>query len=146
MKYYLGQFYVVHPDRWDDPNRKPAFIAQACIDRERERKQTWSFAEPEPDLTKTKQTTAEAGPFHHSDETKPFCPPIERASHQTKPFEPVGTLAASLEAAFLAEPGLVVEQPIKVVERKRRVDPVRSTNQRQKLARRREALAKLAGV
>ena len=147
MKYYIDQFYVEHPDRWDDPNRKPAFIAQACIDRERERKQTWSFAEPAPDLTKTKPPTADpVEPLHPFDETKPFCPPIERASDQTKPLEPVGTLAAALEAAFQAEPGLVVEQQPKVVERKRRVDPVRDTNQRQKLARRREALAKLAGV
>lgn len=161
MKYYIDQFHVEHPERWDDPNRKPAFIAQACIDRERERARTWSFAEPEPVLNATNPTPVAAmtpspaadetkptppAPAPRSGETKPSFPPIERESDRTKPLEPVGTLAASLEAAFLTPEGLVVEQPEKVVERPRQVDRVRDANQRHKLARRRESLAKLQGV
>lgn len=149
MRWYVDQFHVEHPERWDDPNRKPAFIAQACIDRERERARTWSFAEPAPDLNETNPAPAadhancETKPSAPQPAAKPIFPPIERESDKTKPFEPVGTLAASLEEAFLTPVGLVVEQPDRAVDRPRRVDPVRDANRRKKLARRRESLAKL---
>ncbi len=146
MKYYIDQFYVEHPDRWDDPNRKPAFIAQACIDRERARQKNWSFAEPPPDLNETKPTPAATTATNPANtETKPTLPPLERASDKTKPMEPIGAVAAAREEAFLTPVGLVVEQQPRVIDRPRRADPVRDTNRRQKLARRRESLAKLSG-
>ena len=61
MGYNIDHFYVEHPDRWDDLNRKPAFIAQVCIDRERERNQTWSFAEPALVLKQNKANGYRAG-------------------------------------------------------------------------------------
>ena len=157
MRWYVDQFHVEHPERWDDPMRKPGFISQACIDRERERTRTWSFAEPEPTLNETKPTsvveldvpTADAetkptdSPPRSKHETKPFFPPIERESDKTKPMEPVGLVGAAREEAFLTPLGLIVEQPPQESDRPKRVNHVRDANQRKKLARRRESLAKL---
>ena len=88
MRWYIDQFHVEHPERWDDPNRKPAFIAQACIDRERERARTWSFTEPAPVLNQTKPTPAEVAANHTDCETKPFAP-AQPAGCEMKPTAPV---------------------------------------------------------
>ena len=53
MKWYIDQFHVEHPDRWDDPMRLPAFVIRALIRDENARKPRWSFKPSSPEFCET---------------------------------------------------------------------------------------------
>ena len=142
MKWYIDQFHVEHPDRWDDPMRQPAFVAHDLLDQQRARKSTWNFAEPTPPPPTVTATTA-------TTETKP--PATTPVSHprfaETKPsvrVELQASLAAAVPQPPVSEEVAAPEPPPSAAEsprRRDRVSPAREAARRDKAARRRAALA-----
>ncbi len=139
MKWYVDQFHVEHPDRWDDPMRQPAFVAHDLLDQQRTRKPTWNFAEPTPPSptvpapTETKPTPTEPAPHPQFTETKPSVRVELQASLAAAvPQPPVSKAVVAPEVRPPA-----AESP----RRRERNSPAQEAVRRDKAARRRAALA-----
>ena len=136
LKWYIDQFHVEHPDRWDDPRRQPAFVAHELMDQQRDRPSSWSFAEPP-------RTNAE---------TKPPTPAAPPKNSETKPLGRVELAAKLAEAVTQVEAEPPVANPVPPVRHdlvsdpKRRATPAQEVARRQKAARRRAALACSGGL
>jgi len=138
IKWYVDQFHVEHPDRWDDPMHQPGTIARDLIREELCRKPKWSFRPPTPRIDETNPLAGANADSHlENDETKPFCSEPPPENDETKPsvrVELIASLADAVPQPVVAEDGGVPSP------RERRVNPA----QREK-ARRREALACVGG-
>jgi len=149
MKWYIDQFHVEHPDRWDDPMRQPGTISRDLIREELCRKPKWSFRPPTPRINKTNPLAgANADSHHENDETKPSCPEPPSANDETKPsvrVELIARLAAAVPPAVAeAAPGFVHDdsnEQIRQVDRPRRANLVLEATRCAKANRRRVALA-----
>ena len=143
MTWYIDQFHVEHPDRWDDPHYKPTFLTAAPEPRDIP---TATFAEPEPESDETKPIapTADERDF---DKTKPTLGEPRRENDKTKPIgrvEFTATLADAVPQVVACEEVAIAmngPEPDGDVPTKRRANPVQEVAQRRKAARRREALA-----
>jgi len=143
LKWYVDQFHVEHPDRWDDPGRRPA-IYGPVVEKYRPRDPNQFEGKPEPHFEETKPTpVAEVAP--ENDETKPFS---EKTAHQNDETKPLSTAESPAKPAapLLIEPTTPVHdyssekgrhhgRPLHAGE------PSRDYARRQKAARRRTNLA-----
>ena len=139
MKWYIDQFHVEHPDRWDDPRRLPAFLGPLVETADTARKPHWTYAEPKPPTDETKPT-----PIAETDETKPTSVESHLEIDKTKPTGP----AVSVPQAVISEPVVIhddANEPDRGSKRKHRVNHVRDAAERQKARRRRLALAEFSG-
>ncbi len=84
LKWYVDQFHVEHPDRWDDPRRRPAVYGPVVEAYRPPNPNHFEGATPEPaasvipKIDETKPPRAAAAP--KNDETKPFEPPAPAAT------------------------------------------------------------------
>ncbi len=142
LKWYVDQFHVEHPDRWDDPQRRPA-IYGPVVEKYRPRNPNQFEGKPEPHFDETKPTPVahlEVAP--ENDETKPLC---EDAAHQIDETKPSSTAEAPAKPALI-EPPVVVHDYSNEKGRNhsrphRAGEPSRDYARRQKAARRRTNMA-----
>ena len=117
LKWYVDQFHVEHPDRWDDPMRRPAIYGPQ-VEKYRPRNPDRFEGETSPRSDETKPTPVaevvlendETKPLiaeitHEIDETKPLIAEIAHEIDETKPFE------ATAEATPSAIP-VKIEPPV----------------------------------
>jgi len=97
LKWYVDQFHVEHPDRWDDPRRRPASEGPV-VESYRPRNLNHFEGKPAPPV-------AEVAPS--SDETNPLLVPTTLGNPETKPFVPDGP-SAKPATSFLIEPPVFV--------------------------------------
>jgi len=143
LKWYVDQFHVEHPDRWDDPQRRPA-IYGPVVEKYRPRNPNQFEGKPEPHFDETKPTpVAEVAP--ENDETKPLC---EDAAHQideTKPSGPVKPPAPASTNFEIEPPAFVHDYSNEKGRHHSRAlrpgEHSREYNRREKAARRRTNLA-----
>jgi len=130
LKWYVDQFHVEHPDRWDDPRRRPASEGPPV-------------AEVAPEIDETKPLFASSD--HESDETNPLSAQSDPKTDETKPFEPIQPTTRTA-INFTIEPPVLVHdysnekgkhhsRPLKAGEHSREYA------KRQKATRRRSNLA-----
>ena len=99
LKWSIDQFHVEHPDRWDDPTRRPAFEMENIPKHD----STWSFTESARKNDETNPITlvdlqpekGETNPIipaeleRKNDETNPMAPAeLERQNDETNPMAP----------------------------------------------------------
>ena len=94
MKWYVDQFHVEHPDRWDDPRRRPASEAPEVPEYRPMNKDQFegrpTFAPPTgPAKSVDSATPLSVAP--ENGETKPFAAVSTSAECETKPFAVVST-------------------------------------------------------
>ena len=134
LKWYVDQFHVEHPDRWDDPRRRPAIHGPAVeAYRPRNPNHFEGVAQPlipEPSLAPVAAPAAE---------TKPTTPRSPLENTETKPFAPVPASPIPVPPPvvhdYATERGRHHSRP------HRAGDPSREYARRQKAARRRTDLA-----
>ncbi len=97
LKWYVDQFHVEHPDRWDDPRRRPASEGPA-VEAYRPRNPNHFEGKPAP-------PAAEVAP--RFDETNPLLVPTALGNPETKPLVPVGP-SVKTATSFLIEPPVFV--------------------------------------
>jgi len=106
LKWYVDQFHVEHPDRWDDPRRRPASEGRPVEEwRPRNHNHFEGKLEPLAVILPEPATVAAVAP--QNDETKPL---REKRAHQideTKPSEPVQPTAPAA-TSFKIEPAVFV--------------------------------------
>jgi len=101
LKWYVDQFHVEHPDRWDDPRRRPASEGRP-VEEWRPRNHTHFEGKPEPLPIISPEPPIAAAP--RNDETNPPHETSAPRNDETKPFEPVKPAATS----FVIEPPVFV--------------------------------------
>ena len=74
MRWYIDTFHVEHPDRWDDPARKPAFLAHDLIAAQAQRQRHWPFNPPPAPTPDHETPAADAIEESENYETKPTVP------------------------------------------------------------------------
>ena len=156
LKWYVDQYHVEHPDRWDDPRRRPACEGPA---REQWRPPNPDHFEGKPDSTSNQSKPAprdiapendETNPLFEASalengETNPFVAQSAHGNDETNPFEPVKP-PTSASSSFAIEPPTFVHDYAN--ERGRNQsrpllagEVSRESRRRQKAARRRTNLA-----
>ncbi len=95
MKWYIDQFHVEHPDRWDDPMRQPGHISYDLKAKQDQRRSTWSFAEPKASAESNPTTT------DTNDETKPSAPAPSSNPPMTKTKPPAMDLVPRAGATLM---------------------------------------------
>jgi len=129
LKWYVDQFHVEHPDRWDDPMRRPAIYGPA-VEKYRPRNPDRFEGETSPRFDETKPTPV-AEVVSQVDETKPF----EPASQPT----PAPVRSEIVPPAFVHD---YSNERERLHSRTPRAgDPSREYARRQKAARKRTNLA-----
>jgi len=101
LKWYVDQFHVEHPDRWDDPRRRPASEGRP-VEEWRPRNHNHFEGRPEPLPIVSPEPPVAAAP--RNAETNPPRETSAPRNDETKPFEPVKPPATS----FAIEPPVFV--------------------------------------
>jgi len=143
LKWYVDQFHVEHPDRWDDPMRRPAIYGPA-VEKYRPRNPDRFEGETSPRIDETKPTPV-AEVLSEIDETKPIGGEMAPQDDETKPSEPASKVAPSPTQREIDPPAFVHDysnERGRLHSRTPRAgDPSREYARRQKAARRRTNLA-----
>ncbi len=141
LKWYVDQFHVEHPDRWDDPQRRPA-IYGPVVEKYRPRNPNQFEGKPEPHFDETKPfAVADLEVAPQFGETNPISAPSSPRNDETKPLSTVASPAPVLIEPttpvhdYSSEKGRNHSRPHRAGE------PSRDYARRQKAARRRTNLA-----
>ena len=141
LKWYVDQFHVEHPDRWDDPRRRPASEAQPHNEWRPPNPNHFEGKADSPVVVAEPAPTPAAPP---RDETKPFATGANHAIGETKPFR-AGSVPRTDQTKPLEPPVFV--QDYSNERGKHHSRPLRAGEapreyaRRQKAARRRTNLA-----
>ena len=132
LKWYVDQFHVEHPDRWDDPRRRPAAYGPVVE----------AYRPPNPNHFEGATPEPASAVIPKNDETKPLRPDTAPEINETKPFEPPTPAATR----FTIEPPAFVPDYAEEKGRHhsrppRPGEPSREYARRAKAARRRTNLA-----
>ena len=106
LKWYVDQFHVEHPDRWDDPARRPAIYGPAV---EEYRPRNPNHFEGKEHFAPAEPTPPAATADHEINETKPPSPPSTHENNETKP-----TPAASVERKPATKPSAPAPAPFSI--------------------------------
>ncbi len=108
LKWSVDQFHVEHPNRWDDPRRRPAIDGPA-VEEWRPRNPNHFEGKVDPPVVATEPVPVADGAARN-DETKPLRAVIGPGNDETKPFEPVQPTAgvAPTATSFAIKPPVLV--------------------------------------
>ena len=143
LKWYVDQFHVEHPDRWDDPRRRPAIEGRP---REEYRPRNPNHFEGKADPpVAVAEPTPRAASAPTIDETKPFCAESTPKIAETKPLSPTGPTPPAATRFAIESPAVVHDYSNERGPHHSRPlgagQPSRDYARRQKAARRRSNLA-----